>query len=185
MGLGRNSRQIFGFKRLICKIFRNKDLAPQIALKMALGQLRGSSSSTDKPLNCPNSGNIIALSGLGVCDGAHWLFVMKKSRRPGATVEFQVLKSAKPFDKLGAGSGAADTVESKQLDWRGVTGCRREPAVARNQSSAECFGKHDVGCIICGQIVTQLPNPGQQNEVRIPSDSQVQQVLDCLIGAVG
>ena len=26
IGLGKNSRQIFGFKELICKIFRNKDL---------------------------------------------------------------------------------------------------------------------------------------------------------------
>src|SRR5208282_620489 len=43
MGLGRKSRQIFGFKGLIGKVFRNKHLAPQIALKMALGQLRGPS----------------------------------------------------------------------------------------------------------------------------------------------
>src|SRR5216684_5136116 len=31
--------QIFELKGLICKIFRNKDLAPQRALKMGLGQL--------------------------------------------------------------------------------------------------------------------------------------------------
>jgi hypothetical protein len=41
--LRKKSRKIFEFKGLIRKIFRNKDLAPQIALKMALGQLRGSS----------------------------------------------------------------------------------------------------------------------------------------------
>ena len=35
--------KIFEFKGLIVKIFRNKDLACQRALKMALGQLRGSS----------------------------------------------------------------------------------------------------------------------------------------------
>jgi hypothetical protein len=35
--LGKNSRKIFEFKGLIRKIFRNKDLAPQRALKMGLG----------------------------------------------------------------------------------------------------------------------------------------------------
>ena len=35
------SRKIYGFKGLIWKIFRNKDLASKIALKMVLGQLRG------------------------------------------------------------------------------------------------------------------------------------------------
>ena len=74
--------------------------------------------------------------------------------------------------------------ESKHLDCRGVTGCRREPAVACKQSSSELFGKHDVGRIIRGQIVTELPNAGQQNEVGIASDSQVEQVLDGLISAV-
>ncbi len=65
-----------------------------------------------------------------------------------------------------------------------MTGCRREPAVTCNQSSPEFFCKHDVGRIIGGQIVTQLPNPGQQNEVGIASDSQVEQVLDSLIRAM-
>ena len=32
--------------------------------------------------------------------------------------------------------------------------------------------------------MTELPNPGQQNEVGVPSDSQVKQVFDRLIGAV-
>src|SRR5260370_298261 len=82
-------------------------------------------------------------------------------------------------------SRAPGTVESKQLDWHGVTGCRRESAVACNQSSSELFGKDDVCRIIRGQIVTEPPNPGQQNEVGIPSDSQVEQVLDGLISAVG
>jgi len=64
-----------------------------------------------------------------------------------------------------------------------MTGCRREPGVTCNQSSSELFGKHDVCRIIRGQIVTELPNPGQQNEVGIPRDSQVEQVLDGLISA--
>ena len=75
-------------------------------------------------------------------------------------------------------------VESKQFDWHGVTGCRCEPTVARDQSSPEFFCKHDVGRIIRGQIVTEPPNPGQQNEVGIASDSQVEQVLDCLVRSV-
>jgi hypothetical protein len=37
MVLGKNSRQIFGFKRLIRKVFRNKDLSCQRRLKMVLG----------------------------------------------------------------------------------------------------------------------------------------------------
>jgi hypothetical protein len=75
------------------------------------------------------------------------------------------------------------TVELKQLDGHGVAGCRREPAVARKQSSAKFFGKRDVGRIVGRQIMTELPNPGQQNEVGIPSHSQVEQILDRLIGA--
>ena len=43
MGLGRKSCKVFGFKGLIGKISRNKDLACQRALKMILGQLRGAS----------------------------------------------------------------------------------------------------------------------------------------------
>src|SRR5580698_4651632 len=41
MVLGENFRQIFGFKRLIRKVFRNKDLFCQRTLKTVLGQLRG------------------------------------------------------------------------------------------------------------------------------------------------
>ena len=74
--------------------------------------------------------------------------------------------------------------ESKQLDWRSVTGRGREPPVTRKESSAELFGERDVGCIICGQIVTELPNPGQQNEVGITSYAQVEQVVDRLISAL-
>lgn len=75
--------------------------------------------------------------------------------------------------------------ESKQLDGRGVAGYRGEAGITRQQSSAEVFGESDVGRIIRGQIVTELPNPGQQKEVGIASDSQVEQVFDCLIGAAG
>ena len=73
---------------------------------------------------------------------------------------------------------------SKQFDERRMAGCRSEAAVTRKQSSAEFFGKHDVGRIIGRQIVTELPYPGQQHEVRIASNPQVQEILDRLISAV-
>jgi hypothetical protein len=63
IGLGRNSSQIFEFKGLIRKIFRNKDLGCQRALKMGLGQLRGASWLTDTPRNCPNQISIVTHDG--------------------------------------------------------------------------------------------------------------------------
>src|ERR1019366_3086588 len=78
MGLDGKSRKIFEFKGLICKIFRNKDLACQRALKMGLGQLRGPPWETDTTLHCPNQNSIVASGGLEVCDDAHRLGVMKK-----------------------------------------------------------------------------------------------------------
>jgi hypothetical protein len=62
LGLGRNSRKIFGFKGLIRKIFRNKELSCQRALKMGLGQLRGPSWLTDTPRNCPNQISIVIVA---------------------------------------------------------------------------------------------------------------------------
>jgi hypothetical protein len=70
--LYRKSRQVFGFKRLIGKVFRNKDLGCQRALKMGLGQFRGLSWETDTPRNCPirglfshlaRSGSVMAVTG--------------------------------------------------------------------------------------------------------------------------
>jgi hypothetical protein len=46
IGLGGKSRQVFGFKGVIGKVFRNKDLGCQRALKMGLEQLRGPSWET-------------------------------------------------------------------------------------------------------------------------------------------
>src|SRR5208282_1528587 len=68
--LGSNSSKIFDFKGLIGKIFRNKDLAIQIALKMTLGQLRTTRS-------CPNSITSMALGGLDVNDFDRRWFVMR------------------------------------------------------------------------------------------------------------
>ena len=60
IGLGGKSRKIFEFKGLIRKIFRNKDLACQRALKMVLGQLRGPSWETNTLKHCPNQMAIVA-----------------------------------------------------------------------------------------------------------------------------
>ena len=65
-----------------------------------------------------------------------------------------------------------------------MAGRRSEPAVARKQSGAEFFGTHDVGRIIGRQIMTQLPIPGQQQEVGIAGNAQIQEILDRLISAV-
>jgi hypothetical protein len=46
------------------------------------------------------------------------------------------------------------------------------------------FGKHDIGCIICRKIVTESPNPGQQYEMGIASDPEVQQIADRFISTV-
>jgi len=91
IGLGGNSRQVFEFKGLIGKVFRNKDLGCQRALKMGLGQLRGPSWETGAPLNCPNQMAIVALRGLEVCDGGHWLVVMKKGQRHGPSEGLDML----------------------------------------------------------------------------------------------
>ena len=82
---------------------------------MGLGQLRGPSWLADAPRNCPNQISIVAHDGAYVNDFDHGWFVMKNhgnsvpssSKTPRLTrPEAQVSKSARPFDKLRAGSGA-------------------------------------------------------------------------------
>src|SRR5260370_24057859 len=46
---------------------------------MALGQLRGPSWLAGRDPGYPNPVSIFAHAALDVCDGGHWLFVMKKS----------------------------------------------------------------------------------------------------------
>src|ERR1035437_2551682 len=68
--LGGKSRQVFGFKGLIGKVFRNKDLICQIALKMGLGQLRGPSWLTGAPLTTPIRSSLSRMAGwMSVMDG--------------------------------------------------------------------------------------------------------------------
>ena len=41
----------------------------------------GASWLTVAPLDCPNQMTIVALGGLEVCEGGHWLIVMKKESK--------------------------------------------------------------------------------------------------------
>ena len=58
-----------------------------------------------------------------------------------------------------------------------MTGRRPEPAVASKQRSTELLRESDVGRIIGGKIVTELPHARQENEVRIADDSKVGQIF--------
>jgi hypothetical protein len=62
----------------------------------------------------------------------------------------------------------------EQLDDRRMAGSSGEPSVARNQWSPELFGKPNVGRVIGGKIVPELPNPGQQHEMGIACKPEVQ-----------
>ena len=60
------------------------------------------------------------------------------------------------------------TAGLKQFNGRRMARRRRQSLVPRNQGSPEFFDQHDVGRIIGRKLVTQLPNPGKEHEVRIP-----------------
>ena len=52
--------------------------------------------------------------------------------------------------------------------------------VAGQQCDIEYFGQRDVGRIVCGHRITQLPYPLKKADVRKPLDSQIQKVLQDL-----
>jgi hypothetical protein len=60
-----------------------------------------------------------------------------------------------------------------------------KPFVTRDQGSWEAFGKSNIGRIIGGEILPELPNPWQQHEVGISYKPESEQVLYRLIGAIG
>jgi hypothetical protein len=63
---------------------------------MGLGQLRGPFWETSIPLDCPIQKDIFAWGGMGVCDGAHRVFVMKKlSTQYPANPSWRFLDSSK------------------------------------------------------------------------------------------
>jgi hypothetical protein len=89
IGLGEKSRQIFEFKGLIRKIFRNKELGCQRALKMGLGQLRGPSWETGAPLTAPIRFPLSRTAGWksvtrdpGVCDEKRVEVRLQRERFP-------------------------------------------------------------------------------------------------------
>jgi hypothetical protein len=65
-----------------------------------------------------------------------------------------------------------------------MSGCRSESSIPRNQRGSEVFGKHNVRSIVSRKIMTQLPNPGQELEMSIPSDAEIQQITDRLVSTV-
>jgi hypothetical protein len=75
MELRKNFRQIFGFKGLIRKIFRNKDLSCQRALKMGWGSFEGNLRDRHtagypkfrSPLS-RTAGGMSVMGNPGVCD---------------------------------------------------------------------------------------------------------------------
>jgi len=54
-----------------------------------------------------------------------------------------------------------DEVTSEEFNGGGMAGIRSEPTIPSHKHGSEFFGQRDVGRIIGGEIVTQLPNPGQ------------------------
>ena len=61
---------------------------------------------------------------------------------------------------------------------------RSQSPVSRNDRRPEFFGQHDIGSVIGRKIVTQLPNPGKEHDVRIPSQAEIQQVAHRLLRPV-
>lgn len=58
---------------------------------------------------------------------------------------------------------------------------RGESTIPCKQRGSEFIGKHDIGSIVGRKIVTQLPNPGQEYGMRIPSNAEIHQIADCLV----
>ena len=63
-----------------------------------------------------------------------------------------------------------------------MAGSGGEAAIPSDERSAEFLGERNVGCIVGGQVVTELPDTWQKYEVWIPDDSKVGQVLNSDVG---
>jgi len=59
---------------------------------------------------------------------------------------------------------------------------RRKPAIPCNQRSGELFRKRNVSGVVGRQVLTVLPDTGQENEVWIPHDPEVNQILNRDVG---
>src|SRR5260221_7309205 len=51
--------------------------------------------------------------------------------------------------------------------------------ISREQRDAEHLGQRYIGCIVGTEVVPQLPNPRQQHSVRISTDLEGGQFLEC------
>src|SRR5580704_3579104 len=76
------------------------------------------------------------------------------------------------------------TSKLKQLDGGRMARGRSESTVPRNQRSSELFGQDNVGSIVGRKIVAQLPNPGEEHQMRIPSNAKIQQIAHRLVSTV-
>jgi hypothetical protein len=70
---------------------------------------------------------------------------------------------------------------SKELDKCHLASNRSKSRISRNQRSTELLGKHDVRGIIGRKIVPELPNAEQEDEMRIPSNTKIEQITDRLL----
>jgi hypothetical protein len=76
------------------------------------------------------------------------------------------------------------SVELKELDGRRMSPSRSESSIPCNQRGSEFLGKHDVSSIIGRKIVTESPNTGQEHKMRIPSNTEIQQIADRLVNTM-
>jgi len=72
-----------------------------------------------------------------------------------------------------------------ELDPGVVAGGRREPRVAGQERRAKRFGEGDVGGVIRGDVLTQFPDPGEQQIMRIPGERNGGQIFQSLEPAPG
>ncbi len=76
------------------------------------------------------------------------------------------------------------SVGLEELDGCGMARSRSESSIPCHQGTSELFGKHNVGRIICRKVVTELPDAGQEHEMRIPSNTEIQQITDRLVSTM-
>jgi hypothetical protein len=65
-----------------------------------------------------------------------------------------------------------------------VARSRSESSIPDNQHSSEFLGRYDVGSIIGREIVAELPDAGQEHEMRISSNTEIQQIADRLVSTM-
>jgi hypothetical protein len=61
---------------------------------------------------------------------------------------------------------------------------RSESSVPRHENSSQFLSERDVCSIIGGEIVTELPNTGQEHEMRIPGNAEIQQMADRIVSTM-